>query len=91
MTMTAENLKESLKRLHANLESTGQVDPELKSLLKVLDDDIHKLLTQEARDAPEASALAEQAQSISARFAAQHPRIEPVLRDLANILASMGI
>ena len=89
--MTAENLKESLKTLHANLETTGELDPELKHLLQVLDSDIHQLLSKEAQNASEASVLAQQAQSISARFAARHPRIEPVLRELGNILASMGI
>ena len=89
--MPVENLKESLKQLHANLETTGELDPELKELLEVLDSDIRQLLSKETQIASEASLLAQQAQSISARFAAQHPRIEPVLRELGNILASMGI
>ncbi len=89
--MNADTLKESLKQLHANLESTGEVDPELRDLLQVLDGDIQALLNKEEQDASEAIDLAEQAQAISAKFAAQHPRIEPVLRDLGNILASMGI
>ncbi|HEX9172670.1 MAG TPA: DUF4404 family protein [Telluria sp.] len=35
--------------------------------------------------------MAERTQEITARFAAQHPRLEPALRELGNILASMGI
>ena len=89
--MTAENLKESLKQLHANLEATGRVDPELKQLLQVLDKDIQQLLGKEAQDATDASGLADRAQAISAKFAAEHPHVEPVLRDLGNILSSMGI
>ena len=89
--MTAENLKESLKQLHANMENTGQVDPELKELLQVLDTDIQLLLAKEARNAEDANGLADRAQAISAKFAAEHPHVEPVLRDLGNILSSMGI
>ncbi len=89
--MTADNLKESLKQLHANLESAGQVDPELKQLLQVLENDIQQLLRKEGQGAADASGLADRAQAISAKFAAEHPHVEPVLRDLGNILSSMGI
>ena len=35
--------------------------------------------------------LSVRAQELAARFAAEHPRMEPVLRQLGNILANMGI
>lgn len=35
--------------------------------------------------------LSTRAQELAARFAAQHPRMEPALRQLGNILANMGI
>ena len=89
--MTADNLKESLKQLHANLETAGSVDPELKQLLQLLERDIQQLLSREAQGAADVSGLADRAQAISAQFAAEHPHVEPVLRDLGNILASMGI
>lgn len=89
--MKSNDLKESLKELHANLESAANVDAELKELLQVLDTDIHQLLGKEAPVAEDAAGLAERAQSISARFAAQHPTIEPTLRELGNMLANMGI
>lgn len=89
--MHTDDLKESLKKLHANLETTGQVDEELEKLLRVLDSDIHQLLNKEERDAQEMQWLADRAQSLSAKFAAEHPRTETLLRDLGNILASMGI
>ncbi len=89
--MSADNLKESLKQLHANLETAGPVDPELKQLLQVLESDIQQLLCKEGEDTSEASGLADRAQAISAKFAAEHPHVEPVLRDLGNILSSMGI
>lgn len=41
--------------------------------------------------APDAEVLVERAQEISARFAISHPHVEPALRELAQILAGIGI
>ena len=92
---STSNLKAHLKSLHANLASTGEVDEELQALLRQLDGDIKALLEKRANDGASAATttygLAERTQEITARFAAQHPRLEPALRELGNILASMGI
>ena len=103
----AANLKSHLKDLHANLSQTADVDEELQTLLRQLDGDIHALLARrsavaEAADVAavaEAPALAgsdtyglaERTQELTARFAAEHPRLEPTLRELGRILANMGI
>ena len=87
------NLKASLKSLHNRLADAGQVDEELLALLKQLDGDI-KALLERGVDQPGVSStygLAERTQELSARFAARHPTLEPALRELGNILASMGI
>lgn len=90
---STSNLKAHLKSLHANLASTGEVDEELQALLRQLDGDIKALLEKRANDETVTTTygLAERTQEITARFAAQHPRLEPALRELGNILASMGI
>ena len=88
--MKPDNLKEILKSLHENLE-TADVDGELKNLLQVLGNDIDHLLAKQERVPEDAAGLADRAQSISARFAAAHPTIEPALRELGNMLASIGI
>jgi hypothetical protein len=88
------NLKASLKSLHANLATAGPIDEELQDLLKQLDGDIKTLLERGAEPEPGESTtygLAERTQEISARFAAKHPKLEPALRELGNILSSMGI
>ena len=94
----ASNLKQHLKTLHADLASTGEVDAELKDLLRQLDGDIKTLLERRLQeDAGQGSTgsstygLAERSQEITAKFAAKHPRLEPALRELGNILANMGI
>ena len=86
------NLKESLKNLHAKLEVTGPVDEELQDLLLQLDGDIKQLLEKRAEPAETTTyGLAERTQEISAKFAVKHPQLEPALRELGNILSSMGI
>ncbi|MFC3111362.1 DUF4404 family protein [Undibacterium arcticum] len=99
--MDTEQLKASLKKLHANLEDADTLDGELKELLQVLDSDIQSLLgkgqstaERNGTDQPlgaEAVSLAARTQSLSARFAAEHPRLDPVLRELGAILEKMGI
>ncbi len=93
--MSNDQLKNTLKDLHLHLEATGSVDTELKTLLQALDQDIHHLLSQ----APPADAdadtdeggLADRAQELSAKFAAQHPQLEKLLRELGSTLERMGI
>lgn len=87
------NLKASLTSLRANLASTGPVDEELQQLLQELDGDIKTLLERGAEAPADTTTygLAERTQEISAKFAAQHPKLEPALRELGNILSSMGI
>lgn len=95
--MSIDNLKESLQKLHATLESGAPVDPEIKALLQTLDADIQKVLANHADatlapPAEEASSdLVNQAQKISARLAVRHPHLEPVFRDIADMLTKMGI
>ena len=87
------NLKASLQNVRASLASTGSVDAELQELLLQLDGDIKLLLERRAEAAPDSTTygLAERTQEISAKFAAQHPQLEPALRELGHILASMGL
>ena len=89
--MPTDDLKDALKKLHANLESTNSVDTELKTLLKVLEGDIQNLLAKK-EDAPaDVDDLVTQAQSLSAKFATEHPQLERIVRELADSLARMGI
>jgi hypothetical protein len=87
-----DTLKSHLRALHRGLETTGQVDDELEMLLRQLDGDINRVLDKNA-DNPDANTygLASRAQELTARFALRHPHLEPTLRELGNILASMGI
>ena len=87
------NLKSHLKTLHASLAQAGDVDEELQGLLRQLDGDIRSLLEKRVAEAQDTSTygLAERTQELTARFAAEHPRLEPALRELGRMLANMGI
>lgn len=93
------NLKSHLKALHENLSQTGEVDAELQDLLQQLDGDIRQLLERRTEVVTEPGhqaafdpdALSGRTQEIAARFAVEHPRLEPALRELGRMLANMGI
>lgn len=90
--MKKENLKNLLKQLREGLHETEQVDGELKSMLQALSQDIEQVLnTDDTPDDPIFSALSERSQALSARFAAKHPKLEPVLRELGGMLENMGV
>ena len=89
-------LKTHLHTLHQNLaQAGGDVDDETQDLLRRLDTDIKQVLERRAADdadaATDAYGLTTRAQELTAQFAVKHPRLEPVLRQLGNMLSSMGI
>jgi iron-sulfur cluster repair protein YtfE (RIC family) len=86
-----ENLKLTISKLHESLAATDNVDPELESLLKTLDEDINQVLRKEEQPDADGSNLEERARYLAAEFAAQHPTLEPMLREIADMLGKMGI
>jgi len=89
--MSTDQLKESLKKLHESIKNTDEVDAELSDLLSELNNDIHQLLSKERPDEDALSNLGDRTLSLSAKFAAQNPRLELGLRELADALARMGV
>ncbi|MCU6433663.1 DUF4404 family protein [Undibacterium sp. Jales W-56] len=90
--MDKQNLKDLLKQLHEGLQDADSVDVELRSLLEALDKDIVQVLSRDdtAGD-PIFTALSERSQALSAQFAARHPKLEPVLRELGGMLEKIGV
>jgi chromosome segregation ATPase len=93
MNQNDETLKEHLKALHRSLSEAGTADDELQMLLRQLEGDIQKLLDRQEANEQDANTygLASRTQEITAKFAVKHPHLEPTLRELGNILATMGI
>ena len=87
------NLKAHLKTLHRSLAETEEVDEELQMLLRQLDGDIKQVLERRANADLDANTygLGSRTQELSARFTARHPNVASALRELGNMLSSMGI
>ncbi|KQQ88570.1 DUF4404 family protein [Massilia sp. Leaf139] len=87
------NLKAHLKTLHRSLAETDEVDEELQMLLRQLDGDIKHVLDRRADQDLDANTygLGSRTQELSARFTARHPNVASALRELGNMLSSMGI
>lgn len=87
------NLKAHLKTLHRSLSETDEVDEELQMLLRQLDGDIKGVLERRADQDLDANTygLGSRTQELSARFTARHPNVASALRELGNMLSSMGI
>jgi len=89
--MNVDQLKTTIRDLHAGLEKTGEADPELRALLQKLDSDLHRLLAARAEVEKEQSGFQERLESIAADFDTRHPQLAGVLRELGDALARVGI
>ena len=88
--MEREQLKQTLRSLHEELESQETVDPELSELLGTLDQDIHQLISQTS-EIQETAGTVDAAESLAARFAATHPRAEAIMQEIIALLGRMGV
>lgn len=82
--MSSERIRELLAELQRELHSGGEIDTETRELLQQLNDDLDEIAGSET------SAL-DRAKELESRFAADHPVAERIARELADILAKMGI
>jgi hypothetical protein len=89
--MNKNQIKDTLRRVHADLDARNVVDPELRELLADLDADIHKLLDRGAGNGPDSASLVERLESLETEFATEHPTIERFARELIDALGKMGI
>ncbi len=80
--MGEERLKALLKELHQELHQVGEIDPETRKVLTELNADIEDVASMSA---------AERARELESRFAAEHPVLERIAREMADLLTKMGI
>ena len=83
--MSKERLSELLTELGDELQGADDVDDETRELLGALHDDIDRLTGEER------SSAVDRAQHLESRFAAHHPVAERIAREIADLLAKMGI
>lgn len=87
--MERQELKSLLGQLRDELEKTDQLDQDLLDMAAEVDVQLHRI-AQEEDHQPEED-LGDLLDQAAANFAANHPRAEAILRELADILGKMGI
>ena len=83
--VSKERLSELLTELNRELQSAGDIDEDTRELLNQMNDDIDRL-TGDTH-----SSAIDGANRLRSRFAANHPVAERIARELADVLAKMGI
>ena len=83
--MSSERIRTLLAELDKELKSTGEIDAETRGLLSQLNDDLDEI-------APGSEdTLSNSARELESRFAAEHPIAARITREIADLLAKMGI
>ena len=80
--MGQERLKALLAELHEELHQVGEIDPDTRKILAELGDDIEEVASVGAT---------ERARQLESKFAAEHPVLERIAREIADALTKMGI
>lgn len=86
--MKKSNLQEILSRLRQELQRAEDVDLDARRKIEDLDRDVERL---QEKDEQEVDSLWDRAKELEARFAADHPTLERIARDLADALGKMGV
>jgi hypothetical protein len=83
--LSSERIRDLLAELNKELQSTGDIDAETRDLLAQLNEDLDELTNGDDVSA------GDRAKELESRFAANHPVAERITREIADILAKMGI
>ncbi|MFL0810421.1 MAG: DUF4404 family protein [Agarilytica sp.] len=87
--MSADNIKNALKKLRDQIDSSDSVDEETLALAQSLEVDIQRLLDTEENN-PSSSPV-DLANSLEARFESNHPVAAGIVREIVNTLQKMGV
>ena len=88
--MEREALRETLARLHAELEEAGPIDALLRADLERALEEIREVVERAARAAPE-HPLQERLEELALRFEQSHPLLTEALGGVVRALGAMGI
>lgn len=88
--MDVQQLKGKIRDALGQLDTLGDADPALPGLLQALDRDLRAALDEHAQD-DRGTGLGERVREVAVGFAARHPKLEPVLERVMNMLANIGI
>ena len=83
--MSSERMRELMAELNKELHKPEDIDAETRALLRDLNEEIERVAGDYS-----GSAL-DRAKQLESRFAANHPVAERLARELADVLAKMGV
>ena len=87
-----QKIKDKLDQIQTHLSSTQGLDPALKQEYRELDDNIRKMMAVKNENAASDLAIMDSdARRIAAIFEVKHPQVGGLIRQLADILQSMGV
>ncbi len=89
--MPEEKLKRTIQNVRQELSKTGELDDDLKDLLRTLDKDIDRVLAKEPLDDDDDETMSERVEKMASRFSAEYPRLEMLLREVSDTLGKLGI
>lgn len=87
--MNTTNILESVINLRSKLESSDNTDPEVLQQMKLLEDEIQLKIDSNELKAEES--LFEQLLVLETNFAANHPTLEKLTREIIDKLSLMGV
>ena len=89
--MTRQALKDTLARLHAELEDAEPVDATLRAELERAIGEIREVIERERPAAAELHPLSEQLEALALRFEQSHPLLTQSIASVVRTLGAMGI
>lgn len=87
--MLPSDLVNSLAKLHAELETSKNVDPQIIEQVRELDKQVNELLKSDEQQAEQT--IQSQLLALEAKFAVEHPALERITREVIDRLSMMGI
>ncbi|MEX2494544.1 MAG: DUF4404 family protein [Woeseia sp.] len=90
--MKKRNIQEIIARLRHELQRAEDVDIDSLRKTEQLHRDLEQLNEPGEPDVePDVESLSDRARELETRFAANHPTLEGIARDLADAIAKMGV
>lgn len=83
--MSTRKIRELLRELDGELDRTDDLDAETRGLLETIGQRL------DTADPDDDDSLSDNAREMASRFAASHPTAARIARDIADMLAKMGI
>lgn len=84
--MKKREIQEIVAQLRRELRRAEDIDPDARRSTEELQRDVEEL-----DQGDNAASLADRARELETRFAAEHPTLERIARELADALAKMGV